>query len=231
MVELLRADNKIFSHQMDVDSIFPYRLRVDGYNLFNDLYSKSKENNLFKTPANFLEPSSGPGYQFVAFLDTDYKEYICNLINSKVDSELEIKESWYLYQTNDAWVNNPVHTHMTADWIAVTYLDVKPGDAIEFHDKNNNVETYEPKFGEILFFPGSTMHKPAPNISQKRLSLNIELGRKIISEQERSITIHRVSTCKGCDKFNEVTSFCTEDNSYIPVKVTQMTSSCPINKW
>lgn len=231
MNELTIANNRVFSHQIDADSIFPYQLRVDGYKLFNELYSKSGENNLFKTPVNFQEPAPGPGYQFVAYIDAEYKNYICGLINGVQSAELEVKESWYLHQTNDDWINNPVHMHMTADWIAVTYLDVKPGDAIEFYDAGNNVETYEPKFGEILFFPGSALHKPAPNISQKRLTLNMELGRKNISEQEVNTILQRTSICNGCDKLNKLTSICSECSCYIPMKVTRMDASCPINKW
>jgi hypothetical protein len=120
---------------------------------------------------------------------------------------------------------------MTADWIAVAYLDVKPGDAIEFYDAGGNKESYEPQFGEILFFPGSALHKPAPNASQKRLTLNMELGRKALSAQEIQTIEHRMSTCNACPNFNKATLICSECSCYIPMKVMRSDQSCPISKW
>lgn len=177
MNELTLANNRVLSHIIDQDSLLIYKARVEGYELFNDCYAKSSENNMFKTPVNFTTPTSGPGYQYVAkskFLSDEFIPYVTNLINTYLDKNFSVADMWYLYQTNDSWVSNPKHTHMTANWVCVTYLDVKENDCIEFYD-GETMEEYFPSFGEMLFFLGSTYHKPGANRGSKRLTLNLEL--------------------------------------------------------
>jgi hypothetical protein len=232
MQELQIANNRVFSHIIDQDEIYAYELRTEGYKEFKRLYDlSSDETNMFKTPVNFSSPDAGPGYQYNVTCQSGFKEYITGLINGQFDSELEIKESWFLHQTDDEWIDNPVHMHMTASWIAVVYLDVKEGDAVEFYDDAGNMESYEPQFGEILFFPGSALHKPAPNVSAKRLTFNIEFGRREYTQEEKDTIESRFSTCKSCDKFDSDSSNCSECGCFIPMKIGMLNEKCPIDKW
>lgn len=41
----------------------------------------------------------------------------------------------------------------------------------------------------------------------------------------------RVTTCKGCDKYDELENRCTECGCYIPAKAKIILDSCPLNKW
>jgi hypothetical protein len=232
MQELQIANNRVFSHIIDQDEIYAYELRTEGYKEFKRLYEiSSDEHNAFKTPVNFSSPSGGPGYQYNATCGNEFKEYVTRLINEQFNSELEIKESWYLHQTDDEWIDNPVHMHMTASWIAVVYLDIKEGDAIQFYDAAGNMESYEPQFGEILFFPGSASHKPAPNVSSKRLTFNIEFGRREYTQEEMDTIKNRYVICKSCDKYNAETEICSVCSCFVPMKIQMLDMDCPINKW
>jgi len=228
---MILAGNRVFSHIIEEDHLFAYKLRTIGYETFENLFNESSENNLFKTPVDFNTSSPGPGYQYNADVGNEFKLYITSLLNSQFNSDLEIKEVWFLHQTNDSWVDNPIHMHMTAEWIAVTYLDVKVGDAIEFYDGGGNMERYEPQFGEILFFHGSALHKPSPNVSSKRLSLNMELGRKAFTEDEKTTISTRLAICNSCDRLNREDMKCSECSCYMPMKVTMFDYNCPLGKW
>jgi len=233
MRELQIASNRVFSHVIDNDSIFSYQLRVDGYTEFKKLYdiSLAENKNMFNTPSSFSEPDAGPGYQYNYQCSNEFKEFVTNLINTELDSQLELKTSWFLHQTNASWIDNPIHMHMTASWVAVLYLDTKEGDAIQFYDAAENMERYEPEFGEILFFPGEALHKPAPNVSAKRLTFNMEFQRPALTQEEIDSIEIRFNICKACDRFNSESSVCSECECFIPMKIGYPAESCPIDKW
>lgn len=230
------AGNRVLSHLISPDELIQYKLRVHGYEKFDELMNTSLSANVnyFRTPTNITDPQAGPGYQYEPNNDAIRKlfsDYTCNILNNFFNSNLVIKDLWYLYQTNDSWINNPVHTHMTAEWIAVLYLDVSEGDTIQFFDAANNMEDYSPVFGELLFFPSTALHKPGPNTSSKRLTLNAELGRAELPAEEIETIRNRTSICNTCDRLNVQTHICSECSCYIPMKVCKMESVCPIGKW
>jgi len=189
MNELTIANQRILSHTISEDSLLAHKLRVDGYELFDYYYEKSSEANHFKTPTNFENPEEGPGYQYVPRskeIIEEVKTYTTNLINNYLDKSFYVGDIWYLHQTNDTWINNPKHTHMTAHWVCVLYLDVKENDTIEFYD-GDTMEEYNPSFGEIIFFPGNTYHKPGPNQGNKRLTLNLEFVINYTEEEQETL--------------------------------------------
>jgi hypothetical protein len=237
MNKLTIANNQVFSYIMGEDELIS-ALKVEGYNVFDKLYNvfKDKEFNSFRTPINLDNPTSGPGYQYEPVdleLISKYKTYICNVVNTELASDFEVKDMWYLHQTDDSWVDNPIHKHLTAEWVAVLYLDVNPGDGIEFYDEaGNNVETYNPVFGEILFHSGEALHKPAPNISSKRLTINVELGRVTRPDEELETIKSRFAICSSCNSYDTETGMCSEKVEYYsPMKVTIMKEVCPVGKW
>lgn len=229
MKELILAGNKIYSKKIDQHSVFHHKLRVLAYEEFNHLFEKSSDINLFKTPVDFNNPESGPGYQYV-FTSKEFNEYVTDLINSELNSNMKVTESWCLMQTNESWVNNPKHVHMTSDWVASMYLDISPGDSIQFFDENGNMEEYEPEFGEIVLFHSTAIHRPKENISEKRLSLNADLKQEI-SESDAEKIKNKFLICKSCDKYFEDSQKCNECNCYIPMKIQFDDSKCPLNKW
>ena len=236
MKNMQLAGNRVLSHTMSSDELLQFKLRVHGYEKFNELLESSRSDSIsyFRTPLDVNTPQPGPGYQYDPNDDSirkAFSDYVCNVINDFFGATLVVKDLWYLYQTNDQWINNPVHLHMTAEWIAVMYLDVNEGDTIQFFDAANNMEEYAPSFGEVLFFPATALHKPGPNAGNKRLTLNAELGRAELSPEEVESIRTRMSVCKGCDKFNATTQKCSECSCYIPMKIANLASSCPIGKW
>lgn len=232
MKELNIAGNRILSYVIGEDELLPLKLRVNGYETFEELI-KIKDVNYFRTPVNLTNPDSGPGYQYNP-MDSDitksYSDFIMPLISNYINENLNIIDCWYLYQTDQNWIDNPPHTHLTSDWVSVMYLDVKEGDSIEFYDAANNKEKYFPKFGEILFFPSSTSHKPSPNSGKKRLTINSELSRVRVDDEENIIR-ERYDICKSCDNYNAETYACSECSCYVPMKIGLINESCPIGKW
>lgn len=191
MNELTIANQTVLSHIIDMDSLLAHKLRVDGYEVFDDYLEKSSDANQFKSPSNLDNPETGTGYQYVPRSNetiNEFKTYATNLLNTYLDKTLYITDMWYLYQTNDSWIDNPKHTHMTANWVCVTYLDVKENDNIQFYDEDNIMEEYKPSFGEIIFFPGDTYHKPGPNQGRKRLTINLEFTIEYTEEQSQQFT-------------------------------------------
>lgn len=231
MQELQIAGNRVLSFVISDNEIYQYKLRAYAYEEFDRLYKISSETNMFRTPVDFNNPSNSPSYQWEATNIEFYEEFLLEIVNDFFNSDLEVKDSWFLQQGNDEWVDNPFHMHMTADWVAVTYLDVKPGDSILFKDSAGNIESYEPTFAEVLIFHGSAMHKPAPSVGSRRLTLNMEIGRKHLSEDEQDVIKFRFETCKSCDKFEPNSSNCSECGCFIPMKVGMMDEKCPIGKW
>jgi len=42
---------------------------------------------------------------------------------------------------------------------------------------------------------------------------------------------HRITTCKNCDKYDELENRCKECGCYVPVKAKIILDSCPLEKW
>ncbi len=235
MEQIIRAGNTIYKHSMTEDDLAPYQLRTDGYEKFAKYFSEiDGEHGFFRTPINLQTPTSGPGYQYVPNerrIETIFTDYVCSIVNEHLNTTLVLEDIWYLHQTQDSWVNNPAHCHLTAEWVVVLFLDVKSGDTIQFFDSSNNMEEYSPTFGDFILFKGDIQHKPGPNSSSKRLTLNAELGRSEKPEEEGVTSQTRFSICKECDRYNTETGICSENNEYMPMKISYMDMTCPLDKW
>lgn len=229
MKQLNLAGNIVYFKKIDEDSLLPYKLRVSAYEEFDKIYDLSSDTNLFKTPVDFNNPDSGPGYQYV-FNSKEFNNYVQYIINQELESDMKVVESWCLHQTSDSWINNPAHTHMTADWICVMYLDIREGDAIQFFDAAGNMEEYSPDFGEVIFFPSSALHRPKENTGSKRLTLNAELKQEM-SIEHGELVKNRFEICKGCDLYTVDNQECSECGCYVPMKIGLDDESCPLAKW
>ena len=174
------AGNKIFS-LISENTALQKKLLENNYIVYNyymNIYNSNNFNS-FYTPLEMYPKSEGPGYQYdlrSRELHLEWEKYICGPFNKHINKDLFLFESWYLYQTNEEWVNNPPHEHPTADYSATTYLELSEGDHIIFYDIENNSENYYPKVGETIFFKGSVMHKPGKCSGEKRVSVNAQLN-------------------------------------------------------
>ncbi len=176
------AGNKIFTLD-NKDNVLIEKLLQNNYSVhdyYMDIYNSNNFNS-FYTPIEMDPKSKGPGYQNDLRnrgLHLEWEEYICTPFNEHINKEgiegkdLFLFESWYLYQPNEDWIDNPPHQHQTANYVAVTYLELSEGDHIIFYDTENNPESYYPKLGETVFFGGDIMHKPGESSGEKRVSLN-----------------------------------------------------------
>lgn len=232
MKELNIAGNKVLSYKIDQDDLLPFKLKIHGYEKFDDLLGQDV--NYFRTPIDVDNKETGPGYQYELYdatVQASFSDFVTNIINTHLGSDMGVKDIWYLYQPNESWIDNPPHRHLTAEWVAVLYLDVRDGDSIQFFDASGTMGEYFPVFGEILFFPATAEHKPGVSVGNKRLTINAELSRNNIPQDELDMAKNRLSTCNSCDNYNTDTQLCSECHCYIPQKITIMDSTCPILKW
>ena len=174
------AGNTVYSFK-DSDSLLLNKLLGNGnrvYKKYMEIYNRDNF-SYFRTPHTMNPKSTGPGYQFEPEnreLKLEFEKYICSILNTELKIVLEIRDMWYLFQTNEAWVQNPPHIHLTANMIAVMYLQLGSNDTIQFYDAENNFESYNPSLGEIVFFNGDVIHKPGPSTEGTRISVNAELN-------------------------------------------------------
>ena len=154
----------------------------NGRRVFNKYMGIYESDNFsyFRTPYSMDPKSTGPGYQYEPEnreLFLKYEKYLNTVLLDKVEKQYKVSDMWYLYQTDEEWVDNPIHQHLTSDKVAVIYLINNDQDNIIFYDNNKkNSLTYYPKKGEIVVFNSDTFHKPGTTVGTKRLSLNVELN-------------------------------------------------------
>jgi hypothetical protein len=195
-------------------------------------YPETSPVYLFRTPISLTNPQNGPGYQW-SIQDTEsvkqFKDIVLETISNQFEHEYRIHDIWYLLQTNDSWINNPIHQHLTSEWIAVAYIKVD-GDGIEFQDDGGNTEVYYPEVGEVLMFPATAKHRPIPNTGPEyRISLNVELNtQKDIQETEGQKT--RMEICNACEELSSL-KMCSQCKCFMPFKTKLSSAVCPLNKW
>jgi hypothetical protein len=176
------GNNEVLKGSMSSELILNLQKEIEAE--FSSAYEISKESDteifLFRTPNNLETPGVGPGYQFTPKETDTMVVFRTHLVESILQAKNEmyrINEYWALLQTNEDWIQNPVHQHLTADIVAVVYVSVNDGDSIEFRDADGFSENYVPSEGDLLIFKGDAYHKPNKNTGTKhRISLNLELG-------------------------------------------------------
>jgi hypothetical protein len=233
--ELIIAGNRVLEMRIDqslVDQIAAHAEQEYKKNLeLSQGYPDDSDVYLFKSPASLTDPQPGPGYQWFPVDSVDVEEFKNTMLaamQAQFQAEYKISECWFLLQTNEAWIDNPVHQHLTADWVAVAYIKVDK-DSIEFRDDGGNTEVYTPTAGTVLVFPATVKHRPMPNTSSShRISINLELNAE--AEPETDLQKSRMTICNGCDKLNSL-KFCGECKCFMPFKTRLIGSSCPLQKW
>lgn len=192
----------------------------------------------FRTPADIKNPAVGPGYQWEAniFEDTDtLRNVVLEAAEDFYAHKFQINEFWYLLQRKEAWIKNPKHQHLTADYMAISYINIKEGEsAIEFYNKKGKGEIFYPKNHSIIFSKGDVTHRPIENKSEyDRLSLNFSLNKQEFAKaEEMSLkeSEKRMQICKQCPKLNSL-NFCNECACFMPLKTKMSSATCPIGKW
>jgi hypothetical protein len=236
LTELNIVGNKVLKYKLSTnlvdnlcaESIAEWQKNIDG----SVGYPEASPVYLFRTPTSLTNPPTGPGYQW-SIQDTEsitqFKNIALETISNQFGYEYRIQDIWYLLQTNDSWINNPVHQHLTSEWIAVAYVKVH-GDGIEFSDDGGNTEVYYPEVGDVLMFPATAKHRPLPNTGPEyRISLNVELNtQKDIQETQEQKT--RMEVCNTCEELTSL-KMCSQCKCFMPFKTKISSAVCPLNKW
>lgn len=235
--ELNLANNKVLKTNIDGELLKKLQSEsITEFGKYTDI-SKSYIPNtesayLFRTPTDLNNPSVGPGYQWIpANTDSikEFKEFVLNEVVNHLKSEYKISDTWYLLQTNEEWIDNPFHQHLTAHWVCSAYINVTDGDTIEFSDTAGNIESYTPVTGEVLIFPATTEHKPNKTVGDGfRVSLNMEIIAEDLPETDLQKT--RISICNTCEDYTAL-KFCSECKCFMPFKTRLESATCPLNKW
>lgn len=147
--------------------------------------SYNKEENsgvyLLRSPLNLENPNTGPGYQWMSQTsetNKEIKKHILQKCGELFEKEFHISDSWFLLQTEEEWIDNPFHQHLTSDKQAVVYIQTNEDDYVEFKDKNDEsvVERYKVSDGMLVVFESDAWHRPYKNSGSKnRISFNNEL--------------------------------------------------------
>ena len=235
--ELNLANNKVFECTIPlelVDKLLPESIeQFLKYTEQSEKYPETSDVYLFRTPSSLKEKNTGPGYQWTVF-DTESTDEVKSFILANVTNhfgyDFRIADFWYLLQTNESWINNPTHQHMTADYVVTVYLQLNENDGIEFSDDGANTQVYYPKKGTLLVFSSTVKHRPLPNTgSNYRVSLNMELNKQS-NEQETEEQKTRMEVCNTCEELSSL-KMCSQCKCFMPFKTKISSAVCPLNKW
>ena len=218
--------------ELNIASYRVLKFRLDDSNVNKEIsVVTEKFSSIEPGSGNFrTEPESGRGYQFPIEHDNGISEAVLSMAQEAFDSSFSTEDCWALYQTNDSSIDTPYHTHMTAGWCAVAYLQTNEGDSISFRDDGGNEESLAVTSGDLLLFPFFAEHKPNQNAGENtRISLNFDLVYNEIQEEDLN-AISRIDICKDCERFTSL-SMCQECNCFMPLKVRIGSASCPLGKW
>jgi hypothetical protein len=177
---------------------------------------------------------TGPGYQWTKTYTALHQELLPTLADAyKVEVEsYQITDSWVLVQTNEPWIDNPIHNHEGAGTLTVVvYIMADPSkDSISFFDDAGN-ETVQPvQAGDVLIFSATARHRPNPTSATeyKRVSYNFTLTRQ---EPETPESKSRMDICNDCDSLMKPVKICKECYCFMPAKVLIPIVECPLGKW
>lgn len=193
-------------------------------------YPENSNIYIFRTPLNLTGSMKSPGYQWTAIRTENLQRFIdacVDSVSNYMQAKMNVTDAWFLLQDNSNWIDNPIHQHLTASWIATFYVNVNDGDSIKFVDDAGNEEDLFVKNGDFLLFSGTAKHKPNLNAGPlQRISFNMELT----VEQDTTESLDRLKICKSCDQLNSI-NVCQKCFCFMPFKTKIKNAHCPINKW
>ena len=229
MEEINLANNKIYK-----GNVYSSEMSYIKEKIIRFFENNRHEQKYFRTPYNVNSPLSGPGYQFFpSDLGNEYKvlsKIICDRMSQIVDKQIFILDSWVLLQSNENWIDNQPHEHLTSDWIGVLYLQTNESDSITFLDDAGNEETLEVSDNLLLLFPNYVKHKPNRTTESKyRISFNFDLVYEY-TEEEIVTNQTRIAICETCEEYNEF-KFCNQCKCFMPLKARIPFTTCPLGKW
>ena len=178
------ANNEIFVGHLDLELVsMAAKEAEEQWDRFKFLsMNYNREENigvyLFRSPQNLENPDGGTGYQWKiesSEANKEIRSQALEFANQAYDSSFVFADSWFLLQTNDSWIDNPLHQHMTSDKQVVVYLQTNEEDYVEFGDFSNPsvVERLKVSDGMVVIFDGDAWHRPVPNSGNRnRISLN-----------------------------------------------------------
>lgn len=241
MRKITVADNEIY--EIEIPEQIINDLKEHGMRQFNEYHDHRPM--YFRTPLNFNNPETGPGYQFEATkshaLD-DIKGILQNTIETLFSKVMVVTDVWYLLQRKESWMYNPPHDHPTSEVLCICYLNIKEGEtAIEFYNKAGEFETFYPRKNTVLISTGTVTHRPVENKSEyDRFSLNFQFNTDVTIQQVKdaiegdniptSESERRWNICKSCEHLNSM-NFCNQCACFMPLKTKIPFAVCPIGKW
>jgi hypothetical protein len=187
MEKIMLANNEVYIGRINSNLCLTAAKEAENQlEMFKDLsmnYDKSENSGtyLFRSPANLESPNTGPGYQWVTETtetNKEIKKHILQQCEELFSSKFFISDSWFLLQTQEEWIDNPFHQHLTSKKQAVVYLQTNEDDYVEFKDKEDEsiVEKYKVFDGMLVVFDSDAWHRPCKNSGSKnRISFNNEL--------------------------------------------------------
>jgi hypothetical protein len=178
--------------------------------------------------------TTGPGYQWKKTI-TEIDSVIKPLLAKHYDvaiSKFTTTDSWLLLQTDEEWIDNPVHDHKGAGSVVVVcYLMTDPAtDSISFFDDGDNESILPVMPGDVLIFSSSVKHRPNKTTTNivKRVSYNLSFN---VEQDETEESKSRMEICNGCDRLMQPVKICKECYCFMPAKTLIPISVCPLGKW
>jgi uncharacterized RmlC-like cupin family protein len=213
-----------------------FRFRLDPAQM-QTLYTQVLAEFATITPAELrtgTDQSAKVGYQWAKSLPSINDQILPALGQAHaVDhGDYIISDSWLLLQTNEAWIDNPIHTHHgSGSMTAVVYVMADPShDSISFFDDAGNETRIPVATGDLLLFPAIAPHKPNPTgiASYRRVSYNCVLYREEpVTPESQS----RMDICNACDRLMQPVKICKECMCFMPAKTLIPIVECPLGKW
>ena len=224
MENLTLASHRILKTQIDL-------------NLMEAIYGNVLQDFATIDPKNLrsgADKKPGPGYQWPATyapIQAELMDKIAEAYGVEASS-YQITDSWLLLQTNESWIDNPIHDHRgSGSLTVVVYIMADPSkDSISFFDDAGNETVHPVQCGDVLIFPAVIPHKPNPTTATeyKRVSYNFTLTRQ---EQETPESKSRMDICNDCDRLMKPVKICKECHCFMPAKVLIPIVECPLGKW
>lgn len=187
MEKLIIADNDIYIDYIDknyVDTIAnEAEEQLNRFKFISKDYDAINNSGIymFRSPTNLDNPITGPGYQWrneSSDANINAKNQMINIVNSFFNQSFIILDSWFLLQTQESWIDNPFHQHLTSKYQSVVYVKCNENDFVEFKSPNDDsyIDQLKIEEGMFVIFASDVWHRPGKNTGAKnRISFNNEL--------------------------------------------------------
>lgn len=183
----------------------------------------------------------GPGYQFWQsynklnkLLEEKYKFYLSN----KIDIDTLSVKNWLLIQTDESWINNDIHDHVSnfaepARKVIVTYLNCNYNDSILFYGRDpKKFQEYElpVSTGDVLLFDADLRHRPKPCDKKYYKNLRVTYTSDLFFNYKKNTDDFKKEICLSCPSHQKDFDICleTEDLTHM---MLQKKITCPLGKW